>query len=208
MSIYLEVCRMIIGLSGKASSGKDTTADILVRIYGFQKTALANPMKKVCMDVYGFTHTQLWGPSEHRNAPDMRYPRKDGTYLTPREALQRLGSEWARNNYEDTWVDLVMRQADQMLQADSPLYPTPPKGVIITDIRFPNEFDALKKRGAKVVRIKRPGAGLKGEAANHSSEIALDQHLNSEFDYVLDNSGTMEQLEDNVVEMMKVLRGY
>jgi hypothetical protein len=117
----------LIGLSGLAGSGKDTIADFLVEEYGFVKISLSDVLKRVVRDVYGFTDNQLWGPSEARNEPDRRYPRKckqcwgggsvqlgnggyenptedcpscDGkgtVYLTARHALQTLGTEWGRN---------------------------------------------------------------------------------------------------------------
>lgn len=73
---------MIIGLCGNAGVGKDAVADFLVRNHGFVKVALADPLKRICQDVYGFTDEQLWGSSEKRNAPDKRWPRTD-RYIYP-----------------------------------------------------------------------------------------------------------------------------
>jgi hypothetical protein len=36
----------------------------------------------------------------------------------------------------------------------------PRAGVVIPDVRFPNEVEAIEKAGGRVVRIVRPGAGL------------------------------------------------
>ncbi len=57
---------MIIGICGNAGVGKDTTADFLVKTNGFVKVSLADPMKRICQAVYGFSNEQLWGPSEKR----------------------------------------------------------------------------------------------------------------------------------------------
>lgn len=74
---------MIIGLVGLAGSGKDTVADMLQRFHGFRKVAFADPLKRIARDVYAFSDDQLWGPSEFRNAPDMRYPRGPKVWSYP-----------------------------------------------------------------------------------------------------------------------------
>lgn len=58
---------MIIGLIGKAGSGKSTVAKYLNK-KGYVEVALADPMKRFCRDVFEFSDEQLWGPSECRNA--------------------------------------------------------------------------------------------------------------------------------------------
>ncbi len=62
-----------LGIAGPAGSGKDSAADYIVKTYGGEKIALADPMKFFLEDVFGFTNRQLWGPSQFRNAPDKRY---------------------------------------------------------------------------------------------------------------------------------------
>ena len=66
---------MIIGLSGLAGSGKDTAAKFIVEKYNLNKIALADPMKRFCKEIYGFSEEQLWGESELRNKPDRRFPK-------------------------------------------------------------------------------------------------------------------------------------
>lgn len=66
---------MIIGIAGRAGSGKDTVADLLVRDHRFVKIAFADPLKRICKKVFDFTDEQFWGPSSARNGPDKRYLR-------------------------------------------------------------------------------------------------------------------------------------
>lgn len=133
---------MIVGITGRAGAGKDTVADLLVRDHKAVKVALADEMKRIVASVYGFTELQLWGPSEERNKPDLRYPRghtyrkieapclccgrpwtfyeskeAEVCYLTPRFALQLLGTEWARTCFKDTWVRKTMEVAKELLVA-------------------------------------------------------------------------------------------
>ncbi len=133
---------------GSAGAGKDTVADRLAEKHRFVKVAMADPLKRICREVFDFTDEQLWGPSELRNQPDPRYPyehawtssengyhldcvhcglrRPCGTelpkyppckFLTPRHALQQLGSEWGRGCYPDVWVNYAMNASKRLLEA-------------------------------------------------------------------------------------------
>ncbi|MFA6118141.1 MAG: hypothetical protein WC729_29410 [Sphingomonas sp.] len=197
---------MILGLCGHSGAGKDTFADRLVLKYGWQKVALADPLKRICQQVYDFTDQQLWGPSECRNAPDKRYFRPDGDprfpYLTPREALQLLGTEWGRRCYDNTWVDLAIRTAKDILAGRAyhqhlglgpEVPPGTPKhlaprratGVVIPDVRFKNELDAIRAAGGRVVRLIRLGKDGQVGIAGHASEAEQDGLPNDAFDRVL-----------------------
>jgi hypothetical protein len=204
---------MIIGVAGKAGAGKDTTADFLVKNHGFVKIALADPIKRAAMDWYGFSVTQLWGPSEERNKPDLRYVNgyedtPDGAshplYLTPRKALQFMGTEVGRELYPNTWVDYAMRIAKEILEEGVEYYPTrgttvekaevPARGVVLSDVRFKNEIDAIHAAGGYVFRLTR-GTSLSGAASQHRSETEQASLPDSLFDFLIENSGTLEELE-------------
>lgn len=227
---------MILGLSGHAGSGKDTMADHLVEKYNFTKVSLADPLKRICKEVYDFTDEQLWGPSSNRNKPDTRYSkgkawvcalcfdlffpdghevdtirntwkmpcyycdRKDesahsmSVYLTPRMALQTLGTEWGRDCYENTWLQYALRVAEQVDrgvtydQKKGLVYDAAGAGkhVVIPDIRFRNEVDAVRKVG-RVLRLRRQGVDGKvaGGVQGHASEAEQDEVPDSAFDGVL-----------------------
>jgi len=354
---------MIIGITGKAGAGKDTAADVLVERFNFVKVALADPLKRICQEVFDFSDEQLWGPSEKRNEPDQRYQRPRGyiypttpvgalwfpigggrtliseedlevvstrkwcvnkkesgkrtdyvretstslkmhqfllgdapegqvidhingdgldnrrenlrfcthsenhaneqkraggssvfkgvgfdasrqkwsaklmvdgetknlgrfdsevaaanaydkaaleafgsharlnsaMFLTPRHALQQLGTEFGRGCYDNVWVDYAMRVA-KMLMTGPYIYHRKhglqrfdvltnamrekfelgtgrvmaAGGVVIPDVRFKNEADAIRQAGGKIWRIIRPGAGLEGDAGKHASEVEQD----------------------------------
>ena len=63
---------------------------------------------------------------------------------------------------------------------------------IITDVRFPNEADAVKQRKGINIRLQR-NSDLDNNDT-HISESALDFY---KFDYVVDNNGTIEELIDS-----------
>jgi len=189
---------IVLGLSGLAGSGKDTVAGFL-RVYGFLSMALADPMKEFCRSIFDFSHEQLYGPSQFRNAPDPRYLRPDGTYLSPREALQTLGTDWGRERYPLTWVNATLLRIERLRKE------RPNARVCITDVRFANEIDALRTGGVRLVRIVRPGAGLAGAAGLHASETEQAAIPDSEFDYILRNDGSLEDLRLSTYQMLQVL---
>jgi hypothetical protein len=83
---------------------------------------------------------------------------------------------------------------------------------IITDLRFPNELKAVKSKNGITIRISRGKPQLyeqmngtienpipTGVFKEHESEIALD---NAQFDYEIDNNGTIEELIEKVKEIL------
>jgi hypothetical protein len=188
----------IVGISGLAGSGKDTAADVLRKEFGFRRVSMADPFKRACQDWFGWTHEQLWGPSELRSVPDPRYGG-----LTPRKALQLLGSDWGRACYENIWVDIALRTAKEMLSGGLGELNIP-CGVVIPDVRFKNEADAIRAAGGSLWLIERPGAGLTGEAASHASEAGLDRGL---FDAIINNHRSREDFKEDVAMLAQIVWG-
>jgi len=207
---------MIIGILGKAGSGKDTVADILVKNHGFVKIAFADPIKRFCMDVFDFSEEQMWGASEFRSEIDERYG------ITPRLLLQRVGTEGVRSCYEDAWVEYAIRKAKLVLSdpkyrydkvkgvyeapIDSVMTGLPldeaPKGVVISDCRFENEVQLLKDAGGTLVKINRDSSGLAGSAARHRSEMEQEGIPDSTFDAVINNNTTLKALKEEAAQLL------
>ena len=114
---------------------------------------------------------------------------------TLREILQMVGTEFGRTLHPSIWVNSLMREYF-CVQAD-----LAPNGIdcpnwIITDMRFLNEMEAVKKRGGITIRVNR---NLEESKDQHESETELD---NAEFDYVINNDGTIEELIEKVREIL------
>lgn len=146
-------------------------------------------------------------------------------FLTARYALQLLGSEWGRECFPDTWVEVAARTAKTLLEQES-LHLTPklvrvtytvkeglvtlppgqgadrPNGVAISDVRFKNEVDGLRARGAKIIRVKRRGAGLANAAGLHQSERESVAIPDGAFDAVIDNNGSIEDLRTAALALL------
>lgn len=82
----------IIGLLGKAGSGKDTVGMYLTDYYNAVCVAQADPIKRFCMKVFGFDEPTLWGPSELRNVDQVfgEYDREGVGYKFDENSSQFL----------------------------------------------------------------------------------------------------------------------
>ena len=125
--------------------------------------------------------------------------------LTPRKLLQLLGTEAGRQIiHPNIWVNALF--ADFENNKSDWLSATNSKW-IITDVRFPNEAQAIKDRGGILIRINRPqylDNGLVIRKDEHPSETALDDY--DGFDYVIENDGTVQDLIDKVKSLNIVER--
>jgi hypothetical protein len=191
--------RRLIAFTGPAGCGKSTAAEYLATKHGFEQYGFSFPLKELVGDLFDFSDEQLYGPSHCRNEPDARYPRADGTCLSPREALQKFGTDAARSCYPDIWVDACMRYVDDVLESIGD--PAGLPGICLMDLRFDNEARAVRARGGIVVKLHRTAGGIQGSMAQHSSEAGVhdslvDQHISNhgeksalfaELDYLIRN---------------------
>lgn len=179
----------LIGLAGRKRAGKDTVGGMIFDSAPgkFFVMAFATKLKEICADVYGFSEAQLYG--DQKEVPDPRYRRPDGTCLTPREAMEKLGTEWARACYPDTWADRGLLQAQELR--------TGKYAVVITDVRFINEAKKIVDAGGEIWRVYRASADIL--KATHPAEQELDtQEFNDLVKHRIYNESTLEQLRGQV----------
>ena len=109
---------------------------------------------------------------------------------------------------EDVWVNALTNEYKPELNITNKLFNLPNivereyPNWIITDMRFPNELKAVKDRGGITIRVVRPVHALSQKnhcGILHPSETALD---NAEFDEIVDNSGTIEELIEQIKQIL------
>jgi hypothetical protein len=198
---------MIIGLSGYAKSGKDTVADIIISIDSNQWVVkkFSGKLKQIASLLTGIDINKF----EDQDFKDQIMPLEwveqwvEGTtkyykIMKVRDFLQKLGTEAVRDGlHKNAWVNALMYDYYGIYDIDTDVTNMP--NWIITDCRFPNEFEAIRQAGGVVVRISRDG--VKPVNA-HPSEIALDGF---DFDYVIENNGSLEDLKRSVNFMLNQL---
>lgn len=197
---------MIVGFSGYARAGKDTAGAALCGSLGFFRASFAdalrtflytlNPQAAYFSPLYRDDDEYLLYDSVQtivdRHGWDWAkdHSGREGEDPHPQSIrcqLQRLGTDCGRKLLgEDTWVDAVMSNLED-------------GDFVFTDVRFPNEADAIKARGGFVVRIDREGTG---PANDHPSETALD---NYPFDFRIPNNGLESEFVLRVVSTFDAL---
>lgn len=167
---------MILGLCGLARSGKDAAAAHLVDAHGYRRIAFADPMRAALLALDPLVDIGITIRLS-RLVADRGWDAAKA-YPDVRATLQRFGTEVGRKHFGDGfWVDLALRDV------------TAGERVVVTDVRFPNEAAAVRALGGYVVRLERPGAGLRGLVAGHPSEA-----LAFPVDEVVANDGTLDDL--------------
>lgn len=175
---------MIIGLSGKARSGKNTVGDYLEGTYFVHQVALADKIKAILKDLFFLTPEQLHGDDKFKDDP--RYG------CSPRYMMQYFGTEMARKFNPDIWVQHVAVEVAKIQKK------CPGAVTAITDVRFINEIDWIKHQGGQIWRIIRTDDSPEvGGIEGHASEVSLDVLPNEAFDHVLiAKGGEIDKLYD------------
>lgn len=187
---------MIIALSGYASAGKDTVADVLVKERGFVKYSWADTLRLAAWALNPIVDMALDGkPIRYQDAIELvGYTEAKVQFPEVRLVLQRLGTEVGRNLISDTvWVDATLSRIAREQGPDA--------DIVIADTRFLNEADAVKRLSPDnlVVRVTRPGVGPESD---HPSETSLDTY---DFDFFFDNYGDMGQIEADALNFYDFL---
>jgi len=189
---------MIIGISGYSGSGKDLVGTIIqeISLNKWHIKKWAGKLKTIASILTGipvenfedqeFKKTLLgpeWGTVKDipLNGVPVFADIQFNSLMSVRDFLQKLGTDAIRDNlHENTWVNATL--ADYTTESNW----------IITDTRFPNEAEAIKKAGGIVIRINRPGV----QPINpHPSETSLDDW---NFDAVINNDGDVADIVHKV----------
>jgi hypothetical protein len=235
---------MIIGINGKIGSGKDTIGkiiqyltyphDINIQTYlekevngqfeikpsvhtipNFEIKKFAGKLKQIASLLTGVSVEKF---------EDQDFKQKHMGFqwqMTYREFLQKLGTDALRDGlHTDVWVNALFADYKPESTGYRYLYPQ----WIITDMRFPNELEAVEERDGITIRVVRNPIiviTLDGEKltldynewleqkqfyenqgwqfTEHPSETALDD---AKFDYEIINDGTIEDLVEKVREIL------
>lgn len=156
----------LIGFTGLKGSGKDTAGEVFVQ-QGWKKISFAEPLKGMIRLLLAFRGYNDAATVERMMEGD-RKEMTSSAFMgrSPRHAMQTLGTEWGRDLiHPDLWIDTFNRRAHRMLEAGD--------GVVVTDVRFPNEVDAIRKLGGRVFRVMR---GENMDVATHDLYVAAQRH--------------------------------
>ena len=158
-----------IAFSGKMQVGKTSSAEYLVRKYGFIKLSFAGKLKEIARDLF---------------------PEQFECGQKPRKLLQDLCMKMRKID-QDVWVNYVLRIVRSLPKESN---------IVIDDLRFMNEYKALKNEGFFIVRILRdvPPSPLD----DHPSEKEVEQ---MPYDLLLLNTGTLDRLYEKLDKIVEIL---
>lgn len=181
---------MIVGLGHVARVGKDVAAQALCRDLGFRRIGFADKLKELALEAdpmivaNQLTNVGIGSGNLKRLVHSLGWDQVKDQFPQARKFLQELGVGGRNVFGENFWVEQALRGVG------------PADLVVVSDVRFVNEAEAIKAAGGRVVRINRPGR----VAAGHISETAL---LDYQFDAEVDNSGSVIELEGKIVELVR-----
>lgn len=191
---------MIIAFAGRKQSGKTSGCEFTANIFArtLQKNAsiynFADPLKKMCIEIFGLTHDQCYGTDDQKNEyVDCKWP-DNGKIMSAREVMQYIGTNVFRKMQHNVWAGATIRK---IKDENLPL-------ALIADCRFPNEVEAVKNAGGLVIKLNRNLYN-----SSHESETALDEdrYDQSNFDFVIDNKDlSIEDKNELIYSFLKVKR--
>jgi len=170
----------LIGIAGRARSGKDTVANFIVAAIGGYRYSFADPIRAMLAPLGVDMSDPYWQARKEEPIPALG--------VSPRRMMQTLGTEWGRQLINP---DLWLIMAHQRLLQNGP-------GMVISDVRFDNEAAWIRKHGGRIIHVIRPDTKA---VEAHASEDGIEMQ---DTDARLFNSGTLEELQLSVRELLRV----
>lgn len=174
----------IIGISGKKGSGKDTFFKLFNKHspYIYENSKFSDKLREIASSITGYSINYFYD----RNMYDTYLEDWD---MNIREILQKLGLEAMREGFDyDVWIKTFFANYHEE------------NNYMITDVRFPNEIEAIQKHGGIVIRLDGRGDD---DGDKHFSESALDGF--DGYDYVVNNNGSIKDYENEVIKLIDSL---
>lgn len=169
--------KKVIVICGRGQSGKSTAAGLLAQRAGYRVFSFADPVKRMLLAMgqgLGMEPRHLFGTNDDKNEPLEVLSGKSARF-----AMQTLGTEWRQLLDMDLWVKHMLMR----------LKHTDANRVVIDDMRFQHEYEAMLAYGATIVGIESPRQGVTN--STHASE---QWDFKSTGMPVIQNDGSLEDL--------------
>lgn len=201
---------MLIGISGKIASGKDTVADIIVanfRSIGgdgnrpagkWEKWEIRRFAARLKETVAVLTRTSL--ADNYTRGGKQKIPAGFSDSLGVLQ--QKVGTALREHISDNVWIHTTLCDFFDAIPEDQESRPN----VIVTDVRFHNEAEAILKLGGVLIRVNGDPTGCRkfdSRDLEHPSETQLDDYTG--FTWVLENDGTLEELAKSVKSVAELI---
>lgn len=170
----------LIGIAGKARSGKDTVANFIIAAVGGYRYSFADPIRQMLIPLGVDMSDPYWQARKEEIIPALG--------CSPRHLMQTLGTEWGREHVNpNLWLTL----AHQRLLFSGP-------GMVISDIRFENEASWVRTLGGRIIHLDRTETT---KVKEHVSEHGVATQPG---DFILHNDGGLDDLQNAVKDLLHV----
>jgi len=156
----------IIGLAGRARSGKDTVATLFTKTH--RVVRFAQPIKEAVKALYGWSDVAM--ETDIKDAVDPHWG------VSPRSAMVHV----AQTTRLFVANDFFVRRLFDSWEGDP---------IVIPDVRYKHEVDAIHARGGITIKITREGI------YNHDIEFTVDE---LETTHQITNNGSLDGLRRQV----------
>ncbi len=168
----------IIALSGKAQTGKTTAAKWISDLNPiYHVMSFADPIRQKLVEEFPDLVTMDDLRNHKKKVLDI-----NGQRMTVRDLMIQFGRLY-RAIDSDFWVKKLLASAEIHFHAGH--------GIVIDDMRYPNEVRLLTKMGARLIRVERPDI----ELIDDPSETLLDNHQFREY---LHNNGSVDDYKRQI----------
>lgn len=186
---------MLIGLAGKKGSGKSTISKIICDKHNAIELAFADRLKEICSIVYNV-------PIDYFYNPKLKNKIIEKLNITSRKLMQIIGMKYREIGHDipeltvkNPWIYNVEEKIREIHENKEDTL------IVISDVRFQDEHDMIKKNGGIIIKIIRPSLNNEqsNETSNHISENSMDSF---ELDHIIYNSSTIELLSVKVYKLV------
>lgn len=181
-----------VGIIGRARVGKDTAGSWLVENRGYVRVGFADALKEAALrlnPIIEGDHPDVMRLSDAVGSSPWGWDVAKDVYPEVRRILQEYGMS-IRDIDPEFWLRTALAKVAEANAAGSP--------VVITDVRFPNEAESLRRAGFHLLYIDRPGV----PRLNHASEGALTP---ADADTTIENYGSVPEFLADVEHIANLL---
>lgn len=183
----------IIALHGPKGCGKDTFVEMAMKLFpqiNFNQVAFADPIKTAICEIFDL-ESQVHYDEFKRGDVEVCAWTPDSQLVEGRQVVRGIGM-LMRSYDTQQFVEYV----EQKIQQNSHI---PNMVWCITDLRFDNEIQFIKKMGGLIVKINRPSLKFDG----HASETEIPDQL---CDFFLDNSSGLKEYSNNIYNLINTMK--
>ena len=179
--------KLLIGLHGLAYVGKSTIAAVLADKLDLKPYAIAQPVTEACAAALNITHHDFLKLPKEENLAGLRF--------TKRQLMQAIGRSLREGDQ-----DFLLKQLERRMHPRAHMYDYLLSGYLVTDIRLPAEAQWLRDHGGTLIHV------IRHNAPQTHSDITEQVLPIGSGDYVLNNSDTIEELDEKIKDLIRFIR--